>query len=338
MTNIAFLITIEESHGLGHLFRQINQINIIKEYKDIDLTIYLYSTKECNANLKEILPKKLNIIYVSDLNNFYPSKNINSLIVDIKDRNILGKFLIKFKSISQSKVIVYDDDPRNFPFIEFVEYLVDANLKLLEFNDINIKIGSCKDKVLIGPGYANNFICKDKIEISKKFSFDLVIYFGSNDSKKIIHRLIDSDFFDYNKNLKTLIVTGKYNNDQNNIQKKLAKYQNITIINHTNEWFFYLKNSNILLTNYGTSFWDGCIFKNTIIAISTEYDQIESSMVMRNLKIAYDLGWHAFLDISELNKIIQNSNKKSLVIYRNLEEFIKKCTIINDDFISYLKD
>ena len=61
-------------------------------------------------------------------------------------------------------------------------------------------------------------------------------------------------------------------------------------------------------------------------------------MVMRNLKIAYDLGWHAFLDISELSKIIQNSKKKSRVIYRNLEEFIKKCTIINDDFISYLKD
>ncbi len=296
----------EKELGLGHVFRCINLGYQLKSHQ-IQFLIEDYGS--VSSVLQEHGFKKIfNLIPGMSVNNDIKKttthilkNNIDILIVD--RYGLTNRYVKTLKKIV--RVVVISD-------LKNIEY--DADLVIDGFIGFNNKIISnkFKTKCLLGPKYQILNHQYTKIQNYKK-KYDLLITLGGFDAHNLLE-IILKKISKYEKKIKIKIILGHATKKTSIINKFAAKYDEITIINKTDNMKKEISSTKFGICAGGITTYEFATLHIPFAIVCQYKHQIFTAKEWHKRKIAKNLGFiqqepkkiDIFLDHLMQNKIILN--------------------------------
>jgi len=303
--NVCFAICIEASHqkGMGHLFRAINIINLLKEKNHNYILLINNDPKSINI----IKNEKINfeIVNLYDFNSNWETSIINKYnptiwLNDRLDTNIQHAYFVKNNSI---KLITFDDYGSG-------ANIADLNIIAIPAKPLdNIKT----NKILTGLDY---IILNPEIKKYRKLRSSaqkIIISLGGSDTYNVTSKVINT--------IKHNNLTNKYIFDVSvgpNF-KHLNTLQDITppsinIIQYPKSLIELFSNYDIAITNGSITALEAAASGMPLITIANEPHEIQTCKYLQQLNIAIFWNYHNIISETDhipLDNIAANINSYS---------------------------
>ena len=247
LKKISLFSICSKKYGYGHYSRAIKLERLLKN-KNTSLSHYSFGEKIKNKE------KFINLIK-TELN------LENKIVLDLTNNKFLSKnLIIRLKKIivnSKSRKVYIIDSPEKINLtsklnLSYVKCLIPYEVDKKLYKDLSII-----KKKLIGIKYY--VFSKYKTFYPRNKLFTILISFGGSDNFNGTHyvlKLIEK--LNFKNKLIVKVIFGKY--FKNSYQKKLnllCKKNNFKVLNFSSKFNYYLKKSNLLITNSGLTKYEG---------------------------------------------------------------------------------
>jgi len=309
-----------KKYGYGHHSRALNLKRLLKN-KNINLTHYSFGKKIKSKQ------KFINLIKI-ELN------LKKKVILDLTNNKFLTKNLItRLKKIiinSKSKKIYIIDSPekKNLTLmlnLSYVKCLIPFEVDNKLYKDLSII-----KKKLIGIEYY--IFSKNKTFHTRNKLFTILISFGASDNFNGTHYVLQLiEKLNIENKLIVKVIIGKYfSNTYINKLNLICKKNNFKVLNFSSKFNYYLKKSNLLITNSGLTKYEGFFSRIPVFVFSdtAKSQKIDKLFTKKVKQINFSHLKNQKKDLIKLNyaiikqlKTVSSKNKKIDLKISELKNF-----------------